>query len=166
MVASGYAITYYNLGIRGDTSKQIEARWESEAALRLPPHCDARLVFSFGVNDNCLESGQLRVLPQDSLSSARRLLMKAQLQYSLLFIGPPPVADAAINQRTANTSLAYAALCAELAIPYLETYQPLHQNAIWMREVALVDDSHPAAAGYQALADLVLQWSAWQAWFS
>jgi acyl-CoA thioesterase I len=172
MASSKYALTYYNLGIRGDTSEQIEARWQSEATLRLPSHFDTRLVFSFGVNDNCLDSGHLRVSPEASLSSARRLLLKAQSfqrkasQHPILFVGPPPVADEALNQRTAITSTAYATLCADLKIPYLETYQPLRQNATWMHEVALVDHSHPAAAGYQVFADLVLQWSAWQAWFS
>lgn len=165
IVSPRYALTYYNLGIRGNTSEQIEARWQRESALRLPAGCDARLMFSFGVNDNALESGQLRVNLENSLSSARRILTQAQAQYPVLLVGPPPVADDAINQRTAATSLTYANLCAELAIPYLDTYQPLSQNAVWMREVALVDGAHPAAAGYEAFAQLVLQWSAWQAWF-
>ena len=61
--------------------------------------------------------------------------------------------------------MAYAALCDQLAIPYLETYRPLRQNQIWMNEVASGDESHPGSAGYKAFSQLVLDWAAWQEWF-
>lgn len=54
------SITYYNLGIRRDTSHDILQRWERECALRLPGFCDGRLVFSCGVNDMVIENGRLR----------------------------------------------------------------------------------------------------------
>lgn len=165
MVSPQYSVTHYNLGIRGNTSEHIESRWLHESTLRFPPGCDARLVFSFGVNDNRIEDGKIFVEPEKSLDCARRILSEAQRRYPVVFVGPPPVDDAAMNQRTAVTSAAYAALCESLSIPFLETYQPLSQNEIWMREVALIDGAHPAAAGYAAMADLVAQWPAWQAWF-
>ncbi|MGC1309316.1 MAG: GDSL-type esterase/lipase family protein [Phormidesmis sp.] len=158
-------LTHYNLGIRGNTSEQIEARWQAEAALRLLSPAAARLVFSFGVNDNCLEDGQLRVSAKGSIDCARRILTQAKAQFPTLMVGPPPVEDETINDRTVVTSMAYAALCETLEIPYLETYAPLRQNQIWMQEVAQTDGAHPAAAGYEALAQLVSTWSDWQAWF-
>lgn len=161
-----YNVTHYNLGIRGNTSEQIESRWQQEATRRLSPGCDARLVFSFGVNDNRIEAGTIVVEPEKSVACARRILSAAQRKYSVVFVGPPPVEDAAMNQRTAVNSAAYAELCESLAIPYLETYQPLIHNEVWMREVALIDGAHPAAAGYAAMANLIIQWPAWQAWFS
>lgn len=163
--ASDHDVTYYNLGIRGDTSEQIAARWQNEAALRFPEGCAPRLVFSFGVNDNCVESGRLRVDAKRSISCARQILIQAKAQYPTLLIGPPPIADETINDRTVVTSMAYAALCDELTIPYLETYRPLRQNKVWMNEVASVDGAHPAAAGYEAFAQLVLGWAIWQDWF-
>ena len=160
-----HSLTYYNLGIRGNTSAQIENRWQVEANLRLLPECESRLVFSFGVNDTRIESGALLVDPDSSITTARRLLGGAKVQYPTLMVGPPPVEEAAANVRIEQTSLAYRELCAELEIPYLETYQPLSQNLIWMQEVAMVDGAHPAAGGYEVLASLVSKWSAWQAWF-
>jgi len=159
------SLTHYNLGIRGNTSEQIESRWQHESALRLPQGCDARLVFSFGVNDNRIEASKIFVEPEASVSCARRILSAARRKYPVVFIGPPPVEDAAMNQRTAATSAAYAQLCESLDIPYLDTYQPLSQNQVWMREVALIDGAHPAAEGYAAMAHLISQWPAWQAWF-
>lgn len=173
MISSRYALTHYNLGIRGNSSQQIEARWQAEAALRFTTACDARVVFSFGTNDNLTEDREFAqagdrflVEPRNSLACARRILTQAIAQYPTLLIGPPPIADAVSNQRNAASSKAYKALAAALGVPYLDTYQPLRKNNIWMEEVAKIDGAHPAASGYAALADLVLKWPAWQAWFT
>ena len=160
-----HSLTYYNLGIRGNTSMQIENRWQLEANLRLLSDCEPCLVFSFGVNDTRLESGSLLIDPDSSVTIARRLLSGAKAQYPTLMVGPPPIAEAAANVRIAQTSLAYSKLCAEIEVPYLETYRPLSENLIWMQEVAIVDGAHPAAGGYEALASLVSKWPAWQDWF-
>ncbi|MGB3291908.1 MAG: GDSL-type esterase/lipase family protein [Phormidesmis sp.] len=159
-------LTYYNLGIRGNTSEQIEARWQTEAALRFRADCAARLVFSFGVNDNCTEAGRLRVDAKRSIICARRVLTQAKARCPTLMIGPPPIEDETVNDRTVVTSMAYAALCDELAVPYLETYRPLRQNKVWMNEVTLLDGAHPESAGYEAFAQLVLEWAAWRDWFA
>lgn len=161
-----HSITHYNLGIRGNTSQQIENRWQVEANLRLSATCDARIVFSFGVNDTRIESGSVLVDADSSITTARRLLARAKTQYPTLLVGPPPIADPAANIRIEQTSQAYARLCAEIEVPYLETYQPLSQNLLWMQEVALVDGAHPAAGGYEVLASLIEKWPAWQNWFA
>ena len=70
-----------------------------------------------------------------------------------------------MNQRNVESSKAYARLCEQIGVPYLAVHQPLFNNEFWMSEIT-ADGYHPAAAGYAALADLVLQWSAWQAWFA
>ena len=165
MASSKCSLTHYNLGIRGNTSEQIEARWQAETALRFPHDCDRRLVFSFGTNDNRIENNQIFVEPHNSIACAERILTTAKAQCLTLLVGPPPIADPEANLRAMSTSNAYSQLCNKLAVPYLDTYTPLSKNAVWMKEVALVDGAHPAAGGYSALADLVLNWSAWQAWF-
>jgi acyl-CoA thioesterase I len=67
LAAQGFAITHYNLGVRRDTSADIEKRWELEATHRLPKGCDNRIVFSFGTNDTTWENGQQRVSGINSL---------------------------------------------------------------------------------------------------
>ncbi len=164
MASPDYELTHYNLGIRGNHSEQIEARWQAEAVLRLPADCDARVVFSFGTNDNRVEAGKMLVEPQNSVECARRILTQAKAQFPTLLIGPPPVADPDRNQSQWASSLAYAELCAALEVPYLDSYQPLSKNAIWQEEIA-ADGFHPGAAGYAAWAELILQWPDWQRWF-
>lgn len=48
----GYEITYYNLGVRAETSRYLKQRWRKEVSYRLPKEYDGRVVFSFGVNDS------------------------------------------------------------------------------------------------------------------
>ncbi|MFK8185963.1 MAG: GDSL-type esterase/lipase family protein [Phormidesmis sp.] len=158
-------VTAYNLGIRGNTSQQIEARWQMEAKLRFPQSCDARTVFSFGANDARIEAGAVLADTETSAACARRILERAKTQYPTLMIGAPPVEDRTMNLRIREISCAYAAVCADIGVPYLDVFTPLSESSIWMEEVAIVDGAHPSAAGYQALASIVLSWSAWQDWF-
>src|SRR4051812_6991414 len=48
---AGIELTTYNLGIGGDTSEGVLARWRDEVGRRVNPEIDNALVASFGVND-------------------------------------------------------------------------------------------------------------------
>ncbi|MBD0269986.1 MAG: lipase [Cyanobacteria bacterium Co-bin8] len=162
---AGHELTGYNLGVRRETSLQIEQRWQVEASCRLPETCQGRLVFAFGVNDAAEENGKSRVNPDDSVACARRLLLAAKAAYPVLMVGPPPVGDKAHNARIETLSQLFAEVCREIDVPYLEIYSKLVQSPVWHLEVTRGDGSHPATPGYQMLADLISQWSAWKAWF-
>ncbi len=166
MTSPHYQLTAYNLGIRGNTSEQIEVRWLAEAAKRFPDDTDNRVVFSFGTNDNRVENGIRFVEEKDSVLCARRILTQAKAMFPSLLVGPPPVADENMNCRSEKLSTNYSKLCAELDVPYLDVYQSLRTNALWMQEVAAVDGAHPAASGYLALSQLITQWPVWKRWFA
>jgi lysophospholipase L1-like esterase len=160
--ARGVDLTVYNLGIRRDTSADIAARWRAEATARQPADQPGLLVFSFGVNDCTEESpGRTRVAIADSLAHARAMLDEARRRHPTLMIGPPPIDDDAVNARTRALSAALAALCGELDVPFLDIFTPLERHAVWRHETAIGDGAHPAAAGYQALAELVAAWPHW-----
>ena len=86
----GHEITYYNLGIRRQTSQDIADRWQEEVAARLPTECEGRIVFSFGVNDTTVEDGKERVTLAESLEHTRRILLAARQCFPTLMVGPPP----------------------------------------------------------------------------
>ncbi len=161
----GHDLTSYNLGIRRDTSADVRRRWRAEAAARLPDDVDGRLVFAFGVNDCNTEGGGPRLPVAATLENAEAILAEAGRWKPVLFVGPPPIEDAAVNRRLAALAPALAGLCARLDIPYLDTFGPLATSAAWMREVAAGDGAHPGAAGYAELARLVSGWNAWDRWF-
>ena len=160
----GCDLTCYNLGIRRDASADVARRWRAEAAARLPADIDGRLVFSFGVNDCLIETGAPPISPDATRATAQAILADALRWKPTLFIGPPPIADAAVNVRVRALSQDLSALCRDLRVPYLDTITPLSADAVWMREVASVDGAHPGAPGYARFAALVDAWAAWRAW--
>lgn len=162
----GHEITYYNLGIRRQTSHDIAQRWQTEVSARLPADCDGRIVFSFGVNDTTIEGGKERVALAESIQNARTILQSASSFFPTIMVGPPPIQEEEQNQRIARLSGQFALVCETLAIPYLEIFTPLQGTKEWQEEVASNDGAHPRTAGYSALAKLIQTWSAWRTWFA
>jgi len=164
--AGARGVTVYNLGVRGDTSADIRSRWRAEAGRRFVPHDEGRLVFAFGVNDCCDDDkGARRVARDATLDNAAAILSDASARWPVLMIGPPPIAEAAINARIEELDGALAAAAARLAVPYCDVFTPLLANEMWMADVAAWDGAHPGADGYAVLARLFTVWPAWRAWF-
>jgi lysophospholipase L1-like esterase len=159
----GYNLTSYNLGIRREASNDIAQRWLHEARLRLPDGCKPFVVFSFGVNDTTLEGGKVRIAEAQSVENTHQILSTAKQLYSVLLIGPPPIADTNQNVRISRLSDLLSAVAADERVPYLPIFKPLRQDAVWMTEVSADDGAHPRAEGYTRLAALVEAWSQW--WF-
>lgn len=159
----GYEITYYNLGIRRQTSRDIAQRWQAEVSARLPAGCDGRVVFSFGVNDIIIENGKQRVALDESIENARTILQTASSLFPTIMVGPPPILEEEHNERITRLSQQFALVCESLKIPYLEVFTHLQHIKEWQEEIASNDGAHPRAAGYTALAELIQGWSAWRA---
>lgn len=164
----GYDITYYNLGIRRDTSTDIAKRWSPEVSVRLPKEYDGRVVFSFGLNDTTVENGKTRVDFADSIKNAHKILSDAKKLYPVLMVSPAPYAeqeDPRRKQRTTDLSTQFALVCKELDIPYLNIFPLLEQSNIWTNEARANDGVHPKAGGYAEFAKIVEDWDAWLNWF-
>ena len=158
----GTPVTYYNLGVRRNTSQDILLRWEHECALRLPSTCDGRVVLSCGVNDTVIEAGAVRVRPEQSCANLREILRGAQ-KYPVLMVGPPPVVDDDQNARIQALSLAFAQEAQGLGVPYVDLFSPLAADAAYKKEVSTNDGSHPRSVGYAQMAQIVGSSSSW--WF-
>lgn len=156
MLHAGMALTYYNLGVRRQTSTDILQRWEQECALRLPDFCDGRIVLSCGINDMTMENGSTRVSVDASVANVRSILQRASSRYKTLMVGPPPVGDDALNSRIATLSSAYAKTAGELRIPYLDIFPHLLNDQAYLAESRANDGYHPQSGGYAKIAGVVL----------
>ncbi len=164
---AGHDLTFYNLGIRRDTSADIAARWRREAEARLPAEHDCRLVFSFGAND-CTpgnEADGRRVARERTLAHARDILGTARAWLPTLMVGPLPVCDdPATNERIARLSKDMGRLCATLHVPYLEVFPLALSSPLWTLETRKGDGAHPNVGGYALIAGAVERWDAWRHW--
>ena len=164
LIEQGHSVTYYNLGVRRETSSDIATRWRQEVTPRLAPGTEARLVFSFGVNDTMPQGSGSRVPHADSLANTERILRSARAVAPTIMVGPQPIADERQNVVTAKLAQGMQVVCASVGVPFLPVFTSLHKSTIWMDEVRAGDGAHPSAAGYAEFARLVVGSSAWQTW--
>lgn len=161
----GYDLTYYNLGVRRETSTELKNRWLREVSYRLPNGYNGKVVFCFGVNDTTLENGKTRVDFADSIANVHKILSEAKGLYPILMISPAPVVDEEQNYRISDLSKEFALVCSEINVPYLDVFSRLEKSNVWLHEAQANDGAHPRAAGYTVFAQIVQNWEAWLNWF-
>ena len=158
----GVPVTYYNLGVRRNTSKDILMRWENEVAHRLPDTCDGRVVVSCGVNDTVVEDGKVRIRPEESCANLRAILDGAR-KHKVILVGPPPVDDDQQNERIRSLSDAFAREAGRLGVPFIELFSALAADNAYIQEISSGDGAHPGGNGYTTIAAIISSSPSW--WF-
>jgi lysophospholipase L1-like esterase len=142
-------LTAYNLGVRGQDSGDVLARWRGECMPRWSGRAERRLVVSMGIND----------LRRDLTTARSRLNLANILDDAsakgipTFVVGPTPTLDAGLNPRIDALAQAQADDC----------YRPLAAHEQWLADLAAGDGGHPGQAGYGLVAWLVLHggWGSW-----
>lgn len=147
------AHTLCNLGLRGDSSLRVAARWQEETARRQRPGEDLALVFSFGAADR----PQQVPLPE-AVAAVRDMLRRAKALGRTLFIAPPPSSDPAWAAGNRVLGQALLAVCDELDVPGFDLFTPLSGSPRYMASLAAGDTIHPDAEGYAEIARLLADW--------
>jgi acyl-CoA thioesterase I len=155
--AAGRPLMAYGLGVRRETSVEVAVRWRFEAMPRLLAGADCRVVFAVGANDTTVEGGTVRVPPERSCMALDKMLDQvAALGLPGAVAGPPPAGDAEQQARVVALSDAFAAVCAAREVPFWPVAEPLLASRTWLEEAAAGDGAHPAAGGYDLLAQVLL----------
>lgn len=174
LVCGGYSVAAYNLGVNGDTSAHIAARWRTEAEAR-SRNSPGLLIFAFGFNDAARADGRGPQVPLDkSIANARDLLTEAQAVSSVLWVGPTPLDETVNPMQTpvacwqmynadiARYDEAYAGLAAELGVPYLRLFPEFADSPRYRSALAAGDRVHPGDDGYALIAERIAAWEAWR----
>jgi acyl-CoA thioesterase I len=161
--AAGISLVAYNLGIRRQTSRDVLRRWRDEAKARSYP-ADTKVVFAVGANDTTEQDGTIRMAVTESVETLAALLQQSKAAgLPAMVVGPAPVGDQQQMERIADLSDRFVDVCEQMEVPFVNVATPLRQSETWGEEIAASDEAHPAAAGYEELARIVLD-SGWLSW--
>jgi len=172
---TGDYVTGYNLGVNGDTSVQIAARWQAEVLARGREETGL-LLFSFGFNDAARPlNGAPQVDLETSVTTARSMMQAASEISDVLWIGPTPLDESVNPMQTASGDwdmrnddiarydAAYAEIASELAISYLRLFPDFLASERYKRALRAGDKVHPGTNGYALIAESVATWAPWKA---
>lgn len=152
-------LTVHALGVRGDSTSGVLARWRDETGRRLFPGADNRLVVAVGAND----AGQGISLARTRLNLADVVDAAAAEGLQPFVVGPPPRLDGADNERLRVVVDAERDVCERRGVPFVDCFTPLLEHEQWFADLSAGDGLHPGQAGYGLLAWLVLHcgWAQW-----
>ena len=167
-------IAVYNLGINGDTSTNVAARWYDEYIVR-SRESKGLIVFAFGFNDASRKDGAgPQVDLNISVETAKSILIQARELSEVLWIGPTPL-DETVNPMQSNEGSwvmlnddiaaydrAYANLADEAEINYLPLHKLYQSSQRYQSALKQGDKVHPADDGYAMIAESVANWKAWK----
>ncbi len=175
--AAGHPIMSYNLGVRGQTLKQIAARAVGECSARIQDRDQALIVLGTGANDLArIATGAPRTPRRRVLEDFAKLLDGLFDLAPLLVVGPFPVFEAKMPFISAVSGMAfdfrnrdieeaaegYAEICAGRQTPFLDLYPELSADPDYLGGLEANDGLHTDAKGYQAVARRVQAWGEWQ----
>ena len=151
LAASGTNATAYNLGVRKDSSVQMQHRWRKEAAVRRLEGEPMKLVFNFGVAD------VFNNVPAEmTMAAGVSMLTQARELGDTLLVGPLPVNDPDKLDRITSLSNVLEALAGRIGVPFLPVAKPMHFSFVYGQALNDGDGIHPVASGYAELADHLL----------
>ena len=171
------SFTFYNLGVRGNSSTMIAERWRAEIGARLTDGMDGWVILTMGNNDAAeFEDGTLRVPLEKMIANVRGIVEACSRWRRTLWISPTPVDEGKMpfysrqlgrnltfrNARLGDLAARFAAIAAEFNTPYFDLFSKLQADADWARAIKLNDGLHPDGSGYEAIARHVHGWDAWR----
>jgi lysophospholipase L1-like esterase len=155
-------LTAYNLGVRGNTSGDVVARWGAESHPRWKGRGERRLVVSVGAGD--IASGM--TMARSRLNLANVLDEATNSGIGVFVVGLTPTLDAEHNRKIEALAEAQADVCSRRGITYVDCFRPLVSHDQWMADLAASPDrAHPGQAGYGLVAWLVLH-NGWNDWLA
>ena len=161
-VQAGVELTLYNLGIGGDTTAGVLARWHDEVSRRVSPDLDNRLVVHTGVND---ARDGVQVDPADSARDLGAIVEGARgIGLEPLVVGPIPTPQPVESERIGALSERFGATCRELGAAFIEVHAGLRDSGAFLASQE-TDGYHPDADGYGQIARVVLH-NGWWEWMA
>lgn len=156
--------TIFNLGVSGDCSDDVLARFENETNVRARE--ELVFVIAVGTNDSRTKAGQNFSSTTRYIQNVEKIIDQAKRHSSkILVVGLTPCVEERsnpvawgdsgyTNQRVKEFDDTLMRFCKDNGISFVKIYQPF--AAAQAQAELLPDGLHPNDAGHQLIADLVL----------
>jgi len=167
------SVAAYNLGVNGDTSADIAARWRSEAEAR-SRNAPGLMLFAFGFNDSAKpDAGEVQVDLAASIANATSVLTEARSVSEVLWVGPTPLDESVNPMQTefacwdmrnrdiARYDEAYTDLAHEIGVDYLRLFPEFLHSKRYQAALQAGDKVHPGDDGYAMIAEAIASWDKW-----
>ena len=160
----------YNLGIDGNTTKQVIERFTAETTARLWPNEETAFIFAIGTNDTLHRNNQdFQSTPKQYKAELAQLTELAKkFSDRILFVDLLPVDEALTNPLPSSSSgKCYTndrinlfndilhAFCEAQSLPFIKVSE-LYQKHDY--ETLLADGLHPNDQGHEIIFDAVKPW--------
>ncbi len=159
--------TLFNLGISGDTTKNLNDRFEAEASARIDKSSDNALVFAIGTNDTIYRGNDVDSTPEEYRQKLSNLVDMARA-YSdkLLFVSLFPVIDELLQpfpwsssgkcystERMKLFNDTLVAFCNDNDLRLVDVWSDYERHSDL--KTLFFDGIHPNSNGHQIIVDLV-----------
>jgi len=159
--------TLFNLGISGDTTKNVLDRFEAEANARIGKNSDNTLVFAIGTNDTIYRGEQFDNTPEKCREQLAELLGKAKgYTNKIVFVGLFPVIDELLQpfpwsttgkcystERMKLFNDALVKFCTDSDLPMVDLW-PVFESESDLKSL-FFDGIHPNSKGHQLIYETV-----------
>ncbi len=154
-------VTLFPLGVPGETTSGLLARWREETGRRFAGAEPASFRLVVGLGHADLLDGMS--LARSRLNLANVLDECGARSLPVFVVGPPPTARREHAELVGELSDAFADVCLRRRVPYVDCWTPLVHHEDWLTDMAAGDGRHPGQVGYGLLAWLVLHngWAHW-----
>jgi acyl-CoA thioesterase-1 len=158
-------MTAYNLGVRGENTRDVAGRFRSEMEPRMIPEADNRVVIAVGANDVSRgPNGEQEVAMVESIELMTGLIDDAAaLGATAMLLSPGPAGILDHDARSRALGARFEELCRERGLRYVDVLDDLLASDAWARTARANDGLHPNEEGYAVLAGLVLD-GGWLDW--
>ncbi len=168
---------HYNLGVRGQTLREISVRAIDECKSRLLNIESNFIVFATGSNDFAItDTGIPRTPRHRAMKQFRDLIVQLENVAPLLVLGPTPVDENKMPFLSVQSGMSfdfknndlveganeYKDICSQQEIPFLNLHQELVKDPDYMEGLRVNDGLHSIGRGYQAMAQTVYSSPQWK----
>ena len=160
-------LTFFNMSISGDFSKNVLDRLGNELKARVWPGEDQVIIFAVGINDSIVVSGKNAVTEAEFKQNISSILNIVKTYSSkVLFVGFTPVVDELVQPVSWDKSISYSnnrievfngiiwSVCERRHFNFVDVYDVFKRNK---DPQSLFDDGvHPNADGHELIFKTVL----------